>query len=67
MHRYHKLPSFSEPPFFLQIADVAGEIYRLCQEIGKTELSFPESVDPIRSITDELSLNTDDEETPELP
>ena len=62
MHRYHKLPSFSEPPFFLQTAEVAGDVYRLCQDIGKSELGFPESENPIRSIAAELGLNRDEEE-----
>ena len=56
MHRFHKLPSFSEPPFFPQTTDVASEIYQHCQETGIYKLNFPESNSSIKLLSVELEF-----------
>lgn len=41
LHRYHRMPTFAEPPFFLNVADVAGRLFNECVELSRTELGFP--------------------------
>ena len=60
LHRYHRLPSYSEPPFFLEIFIAAQQIYIQCQEIGVDILSYPKPQCNMESLTLEDFSNTED-------
>jgi len=41
LHRFHRLPAFAEPPFFIKTAEIAREIYESCLEGAIKELEYP--------------------------
>lgn len=41
LHRYHRLPSYVEPPFYLDTANTARELYEQCRRIGVESLGYP--------------------------
>lgn len=41
LHRFHRLPSYSEPPFFLHVMLAAQEILETCVRIGVEVMELP--------------------------
>ena len=41
LHRFHRLPSFSEPPVYLNAMIAAQELLEACIEAGVSSLGFP--------------------------
>jgi len=41
LHRWHRLPTFSEPPFFVNTAIAAQAIYLRCREVAIMSLGYP--------------------------
>jgi hypothetical protein len=43
LHRFHRLPDLTEPPFFVSVVDTARELYEECRSAAATTLSYPQS------------------------
>lgn len=41
LHRYHRFPSYVEPPFFVNVVDLATELYLECVQLAEREIRFP--------------------------
>ena len=41
LHRYHRLPSLSEPPLFLGIVDAASELYEVARKAAVQHRGYP--------------------------
>lgn len=41
LHRFHRIPSFSEPPFFLEVMIAAQDLLQKCIDIGVEKQQFP--------------------------
>lgn len=50
LHRFHRLPTFAEPPMFVGTALVAQEILEECIRIGVQVLSYPEPTEHLEQI-----------------
>jgi hypothetical protein len=59
LHRFHRLPSYSEPPFFVNVAESARSLYDYCVNIGIDRLGYPSRQQELRSIDDALRLSDD--------
>ncbi len=44
LHRLHRLPSLVEPPFYVDIVNVAAELYESCRAIGAETRGYPAPV-----------------------
>ena len=44
LHRLHRLPSLVEPPFYVDIVNVAAELYEACRAIGAETRRYPAPV-----------------------
>jgi uncharacterized protein DUF5677 len=42
LHRWHRLPTYAEPPFFVNTAIAALELYERCRRIAISLLKYPE-------------------------
>lgn len=42
LHRFHRLPNYYEPPFYINYAIVAKDIYQTCLDIAIKHLKYPE-------------------------
>jgi hypothetical protein len=43
LHRWHRLPTFTEPPFFVNTAVAAQKLYERCYGLAVETLKYPES------------------------
>jgi hypothetical protein len=41
LHRFHRLPTYTEPPVFVNIVATTQELYRHCVDIGVQKLGYP--------------------------
>lgn len=41
LHKWHRLPTYAEPPFFIYTAIAAQQLYQQCQEDGARALGYP--------------------------
>jgi hypothetical protein len=41
LHRFHRLPDITEPPFFVSVVDTARELYEECRSAGVSALHYP--------------------------
>lgn len=41
LHRYHRLPDLTEPPFFVSVVDTARELFEECRSVAVEALKFP--------------------------
>ncbi|HDH43930.1 MAG TPA: hypothetical protein ENG66_00780 [Thermococcus sp.] len=41
LHRFHRLPSYAEPPLYVHVMLVAQALLRECITIGVKELNYP--------------------------
>ena len=68
LHRFHQLPSFSEPPFFPVMTDIATEVFRHCLSVGLEELGYPDPIGHtclvVEAIEDSGMEEGDPESTP---
>jgi hypothetical protein len=53
LHRFHRLPSFSEPPFFLNVMMSAQEVFEECVQVGVERLGFPRLDPPMLRVLHE--------------
>ncbi len=44
LHRYHRLPSYTDPPVFLDTVMLAQEVYEQCLSVGVKELGYPKPI-----------------------
>ena len=51
LHRFHRLPSFVEPPFFVQVVEVARELYERCVLVASGARSYPPNAAPLVRLT----------------
>jgi hypothetical protein len=51
LHRFHRLPDLTEPPFFVSIAVTARELYEECRLVAVETLGYPEA-DPLPAFVD---------------
>lgn len=47
LHRFHRLPTYLEPPLFLETMVVAQELFRECLQTGIEKLAYPPLDDPL--------------------
>jgi hypothetical protein len=52
MHRFHRLPSYAEPPVYLNAMVAAQELLVACIDAGVTALGFPAQQEPLIKLTD---------------
>lgn len=52
LHRFHRLPSYSEPPVYLNAMIAAQDLFQACVEAGVTSLGFPELPAPLHELAD---------------
>ncbi len=53
LHRFHRLPSYVEPPLFVDVVDTATQLFLECVELAENELGFPsmgQRLDLLRSV-----------------
>jgi hypothetical protein len=43
LHRFHRLPDLTEPPFFVSVVDTVRELYEECRSAAATTLGYPQS------------------------
>jgi len=41
LHRWHRLPTYAEPPFFVNTAIAAQELYARCRDLAVKALGYP--------------------------
>ena len=41
LHRWHRLPTYAEPPFFVNTAIAAQELYARCLDLAVKVLGYP--------------------------
>lgn len=56
LHRYHRLPDISEPPFFVGIVDAARRLYEECRVAAEDSLGYP-PLDPMVELVDDRSAS----------
>ena len=49
LHRFHRLPGFSEPPLFAGTIEAARELYEHCQNVAIEHLQYPQPINPLKS------------------
>lgn len=42
LHRYHRLPDLTEPPFYVTVVDTARELYEECRSTATRVLAYPQ-------------------------
>jgi hypothetical protein len=52
LHRFHRLPAFTEPPVFLNSVQYAQELYLACVAVGADKLRYPSLGVPLAGLTD---------------
>lgn len=52
LHRFHRLPSYSEPPVYLNAMIAAQDLLQSCIEAGATSLGFPPMLEPLQALVD---------------
>lgn len=52
LHRFHRLPSYSEPPVYLNAMIAAQDLFESCIEAGVTSLGFPAPDRPLVRLSD---------------
>jgi hypothetical protein len=52
LHRYHKMPSYFEPPLYLSPIEIVSNTYLKCLDIGKKYHAFPKMDGEIKNILD---------------
>jgi hypothetical protein len=52
LHRFHRLPAFTEPPVFLNSIQYAQELYVACITAGVEKLRYPSLPVPLADLTD---------------
>ncbi len=53
LHRFHRLPTYVEPPLFLDTMITAQGLYKDCIQIGIDKLTYPTFDDPLESVIPE--------------
>lgn len=66
LHRYHRLPTFAEPPFFINIAEVACDLYQHSVSVAIQKLDYPEQETKLRSLY-EITETEEDQDSEEMP
>lgn len=51
LHRWHRLPTYAEPPFFIDTAIAAQNLYRYCQEEAQRALGYPAPKDVLGDLS----------------
>lgn len=46
LHRFHRLPVLTEPPFFVSVIVTARDLYEECRSVAEEQLGYPKS-DPL--------------------
>jgi hypothetical protein len=50
LHRWHRLPTFAEPPFFVNTAMAAQDLYERCRQVAIEALKYPEPLAKLKSL-----------------
>ncbi len=50
LHRFHRLPSFAEPPFYLNITHTAIELYEFCRDTAIEYQRYPKVPSPFQHL-----------------
>ena len=60
LHRYHRLPSYTEPPAYIYILHVAQQICQHCITLAVENLGYPQMTPPFQDIP--LIVESDSEQ-----
>jgi hypothetical protein len=60
LHRFHRLPSFVEPPFFVQMVEAARELYERCVKVAILTKQYPSRLEPSLEIAGIRSKKRDE-------
>lgn len=55
LHRFHRLPAYTTPPFFVNVAEGACSLYEHCIVLGKDRLGYPQRQEQLRTFDDVLT------------
>ncbi len=58
LHRFHRLPTYTEPPLYLNSVIAIQRLYKHCLETAQTTLGFPPTREPIVDIPGARSDDT---------
>jgi hypothetical protein len=61
LHRFHHLPTYIEPPLFLETMVAAQQLFEQCLEIGIDKLDYPPLDVPLDTVIPEQPESGDDE------
>jgi len=50
LHRYHRIPSYAEPPLFVSIGETTKELYEFCRKLASEKLGYPEPTELLESL-----------------
>jgi len=50
LHRYHRLPTYLEPPLFIETIEAAQGLFNDCLQIGINKLTYPSMDEPLESV-----------------
>ncbi len=53
LHRWHRLPTYAEPPFFVNTAIAAQELYARCRDLAVKVLGYPPAAKLLELFVDE--------------
>jgi hypothetical protein len=51
LHRWHRIPTFVEPPFFVNTAVAAQNLYERCRALGVERLTYPVATAGLRDLS----------------
>ncbi len=62
LHKFHRLPSYREPPAYINTLQLAQEIVFHCVQLSINKLNFPELTNQFQDILSQSGLDSDDKE-----
>ena len=50
LHRFHRIPTYTEPPFFINMAEVARKLYEAVVAASVEKLAYPDLIRPLTDL-----------------
>ena len=50
LHRFHRLPSYTEPPLYLNTLSAVQDIYEHCLDVATNQLGYPKPTERLKAI-----------------
>lgn len=61
LHRFHRIPSYVEPPAFLNFLEVAQELFEQCVKVGADVLGYPGLTEALHRVPEPVYADDRDE------